>query len=184
MQDTDKHPTWRFDHDSGKNFTKIEIEEMMIKWTHDIIENPDVHFKAEDQRRFSEFSEDYQSFLNFIVKPMFPDIPKELHAEISQYIRDNFSVEDLEASYRNRLGKAFHYWTPTQEKLVYSTSSREGAEEYYDVGKGILHIYHEFIDPFDRHRVQKLIPFEDIVGSQDSYPDKVVQAAIGATVPK
>lgn len=177
MDSEQKSQHWKYDHESGETFTSIEIEDKMVKWTIDIIENPEAHFKAEDQRRFSVFREEYQSFLNFIVRPKFLDIPKDIHDQIAEFIRQNFTIEDLEESYRNRLQKAFHYWVPTQDKLIYQTGSKEGAEEYYDVDSGILHIYHDFIDPFDRERVQKLIPYMDIVSQESDYPKEVVDAA-------
>lgn len=168
-----KKSVWRYDIDK-ETFAKIEIEEYLIKWTIDIIENPEAHFKAEDDRRFGVYTEHYQSFLSFLMAPWMEGIPKDLHHEISEKIRNEYSVKDLEKSYSAMIKKRFYYWTPFPEKLIFERGSKESSEEYFDVGKGILVIKVDFIDPFDRKRIQELIDYKEIINNPSNFPKEVV----------
>lgn len=165
---------WRFNIDDDK-YVAIEIEDNLVKWTIDIIENPEAHFKAEDNRRFGVYTEQYQSFLSFLTNPWRSDIPKEIHSEIAGIIRSNYTVEDLEDSYKKMANLRFHYWTPLPEKMIFERGSKESSEEYYDVDKGILVIKVDFIDPFDRTRTQELIEYDTILANPKRYPNEVLE---------
>ncbi len=166
--------TWRYDLDEDK-FVKIEIEDSMIKWTIDIIENPEAHFKAEDDRRFGVYTYNHQSFLGFIVRPWLDTISEEMHKEISDYLKVNYVIEDFEKSYREVLSQRTSYWEPTEDKLIYEGSSELGIQRFYNTDKGILVIHAALIDPLDRQRTQYVVSRESILNQKDLYPTQVVE---------
>ena len=98
----------------------ISFDCKLIKWTIDIIENPDRHFKAEDDRRFGVYRDFEQTLSKFLEKPKLDLLPQELYEEIKQYIKDNFSEDDFEESNKQYLKLNPSYWVPVNEKIYSS----------------------------------------------------------------
>lgn len=150
----------------------ITYEDYLIKWERDIIENPDNHFKAEDDRRFGIYQFHHQSIPQFQEKPLWDVLPEDLVKEINDYL-SKLPKEHITNSARKILTVNYTYWIPTGEK-IFSESSRESSTEYYFNGKEITGIFESFIDPFDRKREVRHFTTDEILNNSEGHPKEVV----------
>ena len=103
---------------------------MLVKWVRDIIENPNNHFKSEDDRRWGVYNDWHQTLAKFLEKPKLDVLPDEMYQEICTHIRNNFDELDFEESNRQYLALNPSYWVPVNE-VIYTDISDGVKKEYY-----------------------------------------------------
>lgn len=107
---------------------RITYKDYLFKWEVDIIENPNNHFKAEDQRRFGVYSYHFQSIDRIEKDPWHQEIPKEIHDKIKEFIQENLTDEDRKKSNEAESKVEYYYWEPvtTDETDSQAENEREG----------------------------------------------------------
>lgn len=91
---------------------RITYKDFLFKWEVDIIENPEAHFKAEDQRRFGVYNYYYQSINQMTNDPWHQDIPQKIHKKIVKYIEEELDDVDRELSDEEVKGIKYSVWAP------------------------------------------------------------------------
>ncbi|MDQ6986029.1 MAG: hypothetical protein Q9M91_03645 [Candidatus Dojkabacteria bacterium] len=158
-----------------ENETKVVVsfEDKLVRWEIDIIENPDRHFKAEDNRRFGVYQTYNQTFGKFIEKPKLDLLPDNLYNEIVKYITENFTEEDFQESNKQYLELNPSFWIPVNEMIYqYKTSLKK--EQYFLMDNYVLVLIFDYTDPLEKNYHRKKYTFEEIKAEPEKFPKEVV----------
>lgn len=94
---------------------RITYKEFLFKWEVDIVENPNNHFKAEDDRRWGVYNYHYQSIDRIENDPWHQEIPKEVHEQIKKFIQENLTEEDRKKSIEAESNVTYYTWVPIEK---------------------------------------------------------------------
>ncbi|MCB1586998.1 MAG: hypothetical protein KDI52_11990 [Xanthomonadales bacterium] len=168
-----KSRTWHYPLENETQII-VSFDGMLVKWVRDIIENPNNHFKAEDDRRWGVYNDWHQTLAKFLEKPKLDVLPDEMYQEICTHIRNNFDELDFEESNRQYLALNPSYWVPVNE-VIYTDISDGVKKEYYLMNDSILVMIWDYSDVYDKDVRKEKILFSEILDNPEEYPGKVVE---------